>query len=216
MVQREALPPLASGSARDLKKGATLDGVEITGVDLSGIRAGQVRLLEFAMTDCSADDLSTQGVRAVDTHLGSLQFQTWTAADGEWRDADFDHMRVGAWLADGTEFVDVTIRECKVDLLSLRQAKLRRVTLRECRIETLDLTDADVSDVVIDGGGIGDLITAGARMSDVDVASTVLDRVSHPGALRGLVMSDQQTADLAAIFADYLGIATRVPDALPH
>ncbi len=206
MVDRAALPALESGSTLDLISDAVLDGMEFVGMNLSGIRASHARLLEVAITDCSADDLETPRLDCVDTYMASLQVQTWRCTGGSWRDATFERLRVGAWLADGAELLDVTISDCKVDLLSLRGAVAQRVTLRDCRIESLDLTAARVTDVTIEGGVLGELLTADGNITKLDVSRTELHMVGHAGSLRGLVMSQDQVKDLAFAFATHLGV----------
>ena len=190
----------------DLVTDAVLDGVEFAGFDLSGIRADHVRLLETAITDCSADELETPRLDCVDTYMASLQLQTWRCTNASWRGATFERLRVGAWLADGAELLDVTISDCKVDLLSLRGAVAQRVTLRDCRVESLDLTAARVNEVVIEGGVVGELLTADAAITRLDVSRTELHMVGHAGSLRGLVMSEAQVKDLAFAFAAHLGV----------
>jgi len=206
MVDRAALPTLEHAGVVDLVSDAVLDGVEVAGLDLSGIRAARVRLLETAVVDCSADELETTTLGCVDTYMASLRLQTWRCTNGSWRDATFERLRVGAWLADGTELLDVSISDCKVDLLSLRGAVAQRVTIRDCRIESLDLTEARITEVVIEGGVVGELLTSDAVITGLDVSRTELHMVGHAGSLRGLVMSEEQVKDLALSFAEYLGI----------
>ena len=206
MVDRAELPSLKAAAPADLETDAVLDGVEFAGLDLSGIRASHVRLLETAITDCSADELETPRIDCVDTYMASLQVQTWRCTNASWRGANFDRLRVGAWLADGAELLDVTISDCKVDLLSLRGAVVQRLTLRDCRIESLDLTAARVTGVVIEGGVVGELLTADAAITALDVSRTELHTVGHAGSLRGLVMSEAQVKDLALAFAAQLGV----------
>ena len=216
MVDHASLPELEPAELADLLPGAMFDGVEFAGLDLSGVRAERVRLLETSVTDCSADELDTTKLDCVDTYMGSLHVQTWRCANSSWRDANFERLRVGAWLADGTDLLDVTINDCKLDLLSLRGANLRRVTLRDCRIESLDLTSAKVAEVVIEGGVIGELLTADATVTGLDVSRTELRMVGHAGSLKGLVMSEAQVKDLAFAFAEYLGIRLASEDPAEH
>jgi len=209
MVDRAALPTLEHAGVVDLVSDAVLDGVEVAGLDLSGIRAARMRLLETAVVDCSADELDTAGLSAVDTFVGDMHLQTWKTQDSTWRDGHFAGMRVGAWLADGTEFIDVVLRDSKVDLLSLRGARITRLTIANCTIETLDVTEAQIADLTITGGAIGELVTANARMSNVEVSATELHLVSDPSYLRGLVISTTQLVDLAPVFAAHMGIAVK-------
>ncbi len=206
MVELAAVPQLNPAEPGDLASRAVLDGVEIRGVDLSGTHAANARLMEFALRECSADEFSTPGLSAVDTFVGDMHLQTWKTQDGTWRDGHFAGMRVGAWLADGTEFIDVVIRDSKVDLLSLRGARITRLAIVNCSIDTLDVTEAQIADLTITGGSVGELVTSNARMSNVEVSATELHMVSNPSHLRGLVISATQLVELAPAFAAHMGI----------
>lgn len=143
---------------------------------------------------------------AAEVFVGALSASTWRLKDSEWRDATWADIRVGALLADNSSMADVTIRGSKIDLFSLRDATIRRLTLSDCRIGTLDVSMSTIDDVAILGGTVGELLTDDARMKQVDVSRTDLRSVGHPGSLRGLVVSQAQTLDMAGALVTHLGI----------
>lgn len=209
MTELTSLPDLVGANARDLVGRAVLDGVRIDGANLADLSAAQVRMLECALVECSAGALDLPGVTAVDVYVGGLTAQTFSFKDGEWRDATWAQVRVGAMLADGCEFADASMRDSRLDLWSLRGARIRRLTVTDCRIDTLDLSMATVEDLTVHGGSIGELLTDHARMARVDLADTTLGSVGHPGSLRGLVLSRAQIDDIAPALAAHLGIESR-------
>jgi uncharacterized protein YjbI with pentapeptide repeats len=203
------LHDLTPATVRDLVGRAVLDGVRLDGADLSGVSVAQVRMLECALVDCTADTAELPGVTAVDVYVGDLNAQTLSFREGDWRDATWADMRVGALLADGGELTDVTIRDSRIDLLSLRGTRIRRLTLSNCRVDTLDVSMATIEDLAVIGGSVGELFSGGARMARVDVSDTALGAVGHPGSLRGLVLSSEQVDDIAPALAAHLGIKVR-------
>jgi uncharacterized protein YjbI with pentapeptide repeats len=206
VTELSALHDLASATVGDLVSRAVLDGVRLDRADLSGVSVAQVRLLECALVDCKADTAELPGITAVDVYVGGLTAQTLNFKEGDWRDATWAEMRVGALLVDGGELTDVTIRDSRVDLLSLRGTRIRRLTLSNCRVDTLDVSMATVAEIAVHGGSVGELLSDGARMVRVDVSDTTLGAVGHPGSLRGLVLSSAQIDDIAPALAAHLGI----------
>jgi uncharacterized protein YjbI with pentapeptide repeats len=206
MTELSELPDLAPAGARDLVGRAVLDGVRLDGADLSGISVAQTRLLECALVDCTADALDLPGVTAVEVYVGGLHAQTFSCKDGEWRDATWAEVRVGAVVADGCAFADVTVRDSRIDLLSLRGTRVRRLTARNCRIDVLDLSMATVEELTVHGGTVGEVLTEDSRMTRVDLSDTALGAVGHPGSLRGLVLTRAQIDDIAPALASHLGI----------
>ncbi|MCB2411892.1 hypothetical protein LGT39_03395 [Demequina sp. TTPB684] len=209
MTELAELPDLDQADARDLVGRAVLDGLRLDGANLDGTSAAQVRLLECALVDCRADALDLPGVTAVDVYVGGLQAQTLSCRNGEWRDATWAEVRIGAVSADGCEFTDFTVRDSRIDLLSLRDTRIRRLTVRHCRIDTLDLSMATVEDLTVLGGTVGEVLTEESRMTRVDLSNTTLGAVGHPGSLRGMMLSRPQIEDIAPALAAHLGIAAK-------
>lgn len=209
MTEREALPGLDPVLPVELIGGAEWDGKVIDGADLSGVNATRVHLIECAMTRCHADTLELPGLVAAQVYVGAFSAGTWRLKDSEWRDATWADIRVGALMADNCSMVDVTIRNSKIDLFSLRGAKVKRLTLTGCRVGTLDISMSKIDELTLDGGFVGELLTDDARMKLVDVSRTELHEVGHPGSLRGLVVSPSQMSDMAEALATHLGIMVR-------
>jgi len=203
------LPDLTAATVRDLVGRAVLDGVRLDGADLSGVSVAQVRMLECALVDCTADSAELPGVTRVDVYVGGLKAETLSFKGSDWRDATWAEMRVGALLVDGGELTDVTIRDSRIDLESLRGTRIRRLTLSNCRVDTLDVSMATIDDLAVVGGSVGELLSDGARMARLDVSDTALGAIGHPASLRGLVLSKAQIDDIAPALAAHLGIEVR-------
>jgi uncharacterized protein YjbI with pentapeptide repeats len=209
VTELEALPGLDPVLPAALIGGAEWDGRLIDGADLSEVNATRVHLIECAITRCHADTLELPGLVAAEVYVGAFSAGTWRLKDSEWRDATWADIRVGALMADNCSMVDVTIRDSKIDLFSLRGTKIKRLTLSDCRVGTLDISMSMVDELTLDGGFVGELLTDDARMKLVDVSRTELHEVGHPGSLRGLVVSPSQVTDMAEALATHLGIVVR-------
>ena len=212
MTEREALPDLEPALSAELTGRAEWDGRWLDDADLSGLNAARVHLIECAITRCHADTLELAGLAATEVFVGALAAGTWLVRDSEWRDATWADIRVGALMADNSSMTDVAIRGSKIDLLSLRGAKVRRLTLTDCRIGILDISTAVVNELAVEGGFVGELLTDDAHITAADVSATDLRSVGHPGSLRGLVVSREQMIDMADAFAAHLGIVVHAED----
>ncbi|NYI42317.1 hypothetical protein [Demequina lutea] len=212
MTEREDLQGLAPALPAELIGRAEWDGMSIDGADLSGVNASRVHLIECAMTRCHADTLELPGLVAAEVYVGAFSAGTWRLKDSEWRDATWADIRVGALMADNSSMVDVTIRGSKIDLFSLRGAKVKHLTLTDCRVGTLDISMSKIDELTMSGGTVGELLTDDARMKRVDVSETEVHAVGHPGSLRGLVVSPAQMIDMAEALATHLGIVVRTAD----
>ena len=212
MTEREDLQGLAPALPAELIGRAEWDGMSLDGADLSGVNAARVHLIECARTRCHADTLELPGLVAVEVYVGAFSAGTWRLKDSEWRDATWEDIRVGALMADNCSMVDVTVRGSKIDLFSLRGAKVKRLTLTDCRVGTLDISMSKVDELSVHGGSVGELLTDDARMKRVDMSGTDLRAVGHPGSLRGLEVSPSQMIDMAEALAAHLGIVVRSDD----
>lgn len=181
--------------------------MSLDGADLSGVKAARVHLIECALTRCHADTLDLPGLVAAEVYVGAFSAGTWRLKDSEWRDATWADIRIGALLADNSSMADVTVRGSKIDLFSLRGARVKRLTITDCHVGTLDISMSTIDELTVRGGTVGELLTDDARMKAVDVSATALSAVGHPGSLRGLVVSPAQLTDMAEALATHLGIA---------
>ena len=77
--------------------------------------------------------------------------------------------------------------DCTIDELDLGEVKADRVSFAGTRIGTIDLTRAE--------------------LKNVDLRAVELRRIVGLPGLKGATLTSEQVAELAALFADQLGIA---------
>jgi uncharacterized protein YjbI with pentapeptide repeats len=192
---REPLPPrLAADLAatevavEDLAEG--VEGVRARDLRLAGARLGRLGLLDCAFSRCDLAGLDAAASSLVRVEL------TGSRLTG---------------LA-GTEVLlrDVVLRDCRMDLASLRDARLERVTFERCDLRELDLQGARLHEVRLLGCDLSEAI-----LEDADCTRCELHDCSYTGlrgisGLSGTTIGWPDAIELAPAFAAALGV--RVAD----
>ncbi len=111
----------------------------------------------------------------------------------------------GAELGEST-LTDVTLADCRVDLVGLRFARLRRVAFRDCRMSGCDLYGATLEDVLFERCELRDATFSSARLERVELRGCDLAGALGVEALRGARMPWNDVLASAPLFAAALGI----------
>jgi uncharacterized protein YjbI with pentapeptide repeats len=111
----------------------------------------------------------------------------------------------GAELGEAT-LRDVTLDECRVDLVGLRHATLERVVFRDCRMAECDFYGAALTDVLFDRCELGEATFSAVRLERVELRACDLAGVRGADGLRGARMPWNDVLDNAALFAWLAGI----------
>ena len=94
---------------------------------------------------------------------------------------------------------DVAFVRCKLDLSSLRGAKLRNVTFENCVLDDADVTAAEIRETRFDGCTLHRVLIDGVRMRSVDLRGSDLSALDpRQVELRGAVVTYEQALALAA------------------
>ncbi len=198
-------PPLEPFTG-ELEPEGDYELVAFTDLDLTGAQAQDARFLDCAFDGAGLDEVRLDRAHLIDTTLTACRAGTLHAPDGQWRDVAVRDCRLGAVQAHGAVLTRLTITGGKLDYLNLRGARLETVRLAGVTIGDLDLATARVEHLVLEDCRVGRLDVQGAALVDVDLRGAELARIDGPAGLKGATISEQQLAELAAVFAAHLGV----------
>jgi hypothetical protein len=122
------------------------------------------------------------------------------------RRVELDRCRLtGTELAEAT-LADVTVTDCRLDLVGLRMAKLERVVFRRCRMTECDFYDASLTDVLFDECDLTEATFTDARLTRVELRASRLTGLRGVEALRGARLPWSDALENAPLFATALGL----------
>jgi uncharacterized protein YjbI with pentapeptide repeats len=122
------------------------------------------------------------------------------------RRAELRRVRLtGAELPEA-RLTDTTFTGCRLDLASLRGAKLERVAFRDCRLGECDLYDATLTDVVFDGCELRQASFDRVHVTRVELRGCDLTGLQGVESLRGVRMPWDDVLQNAPLFAAALGL----------
>ena len=111
----------------------------------------------------------------------------------------------GAELGEST-IEDVVFADCRVDLASLRLAKLSRVRFERCRMEEIDLQGATLSSVLFLECALQRATWAGVTLTRTELRGCDLAGAVNPERLRGMRMPWADAVDAVAELAAAVGV----------
>ena len=176
------LSGLIEGDARQTRWAkVALKNVRLSAVSLRGAHFEDVR---FGV--CDLANLDARQVFASRVEMLECRALGFCAPESDWRDAVFDG--------------------CNLSLSQFRHAKFERVNFRDCDLREADLQNADLRGVVFHNCDLRGAQFSFARLQNTDICTSRSDDLGvDAGALRGLIVSPLQAAQLAAI----LGLQVR-------
>lgn len=111
----------------------------------------------------------------------------------------------GAELGEAA-LADVTITDCRLDLVALRFAKLERVVFRDCRMGECDFHEASLKDVLFERCDLREATFTGAKVQRVEMRECDLAALQGVEALRTVRMPWNDVLANAPLFAVAAGI----------
>jgi len=183
---------------------AKWDGVRIEGTP---VEVADVQSLAFF--DCDLTGLSLAGSRL------ALRLVDCTGTALDLANATFDSLEISSTaLSDsrlvgarlGGELRDAVLRDCQLDLASLRMTRLVRVELHGCSLVEADAYAASFDSVLLSGCDL-----TAADMTAATFARSEMERCDLQGlkgieALRGVHIPLADLLPIAPLLADALGI----------
>jgi uncharacterized protein YjbI with pentapeptide repeats len=209
-IARIVLPELTPADGTGLSAHASHDALRIDGADLDGADLSDMSFTECALHDVSASHTTLRGARFVDTTIERLDAAVFTAPRSHLRDVEIVRSRLGSAELYGSGWQSVHFIGCKLGFVNLRGAELRDVLFTDCTIDELDLGQARATRVAFRSTRVKTLDVTGATLTHVDLRALELEQIVGLEGLKGATLSSFQVGQLAALFAERLGI--RVQD----
>jgi uncharacterized protein YjbI with pentapeptide repeats len=183
-----------------------LDALRLADVDASGAQLTGVVVDECLLQAVTLDDARLDGARIVDSVLDGVTATALRAARLTLRDVRIEHCRFGAaeWFEAGLSRVEFI--GCRIDYLGLTDATLEDVWFVDCTVGDLDLRGATVRRTAVVGSRIRELSVHGARLEHLDLRGADLDGIDDAVGLSGAIVSTDQLARFAPLFAEALGL----------
>ncbi|MUH59662.1 pentapeptide repeat-containing protein [Bifidobacterium canis] len=163
--------------------------------------------------DCSFEDMSAGALVLDQAHVSETSLSGCGLArlhmvGALLADCSLTGCRLGSVDAMESVLRSVEFKDCRIGYLNLRDAKWRDVRFENCAIDEFDGVGAQLTRLSFAGCQINSINLQHATVSNVDLRDARLARIEGVEYLRGTTMSLDQIADLAAAFAESLGIRT--------
>lgn len=183
--------------------------IEVRAARLGGVISGDARGAHFARVLFQQARLSAVPMRGA--HFEDTVFRGCDLANLDARRvyvsrAEVFECRATGFCAPESDWRDAVFRDSNLSLSQFRHAKWVRARFQNCDLREADFQNADLRGVVFDGCDLRGAQMSFARLQDCDVCTSKTDDLSvDAGALRGLIVSPLQAAQLAAV----LGLSVR-------
>lgn len=201
-----ALDPGPSPLARD----KNYDLCRWESAEERGADVGSSRFTECAFENVQFDGLRLRRAKFTDVWWRGSRVLSADLAETEWLDAAVLSSALAGVEAYSAQLRRVVFQRCKLDAVNLRDAHLQEVVFEDCILRDVDFAGAKLIDVRFPGSALRPVKFAKAKLSRVDFRdATVLEVVDGYEHLRGSIVDSGQAVELAADFAQALGITVR-------
>jgi uncharacterized protein YjbI with pentapeptide repeats len=201
-VRRQPLP--LAGPPEIAGGVAKWEGVRVEGTPAEVLATGSA-----AFFDCDLDGLSLAGER-IELRLVDCTATALDLANAELPGLELtcstlrDSRLVGA--AFGGVFRDVVVRDCVLDLASLRMCKLSRSEFHDCSLVEAGLYAADLESVLFEGCDLTAADLSGATFAASELRRCSMQDMRGIEALRGARIPLADLLPITPLLADALGI----------
>lgn len=168
--------------------------------------AAHAHLAECRLDAASPTRLDLTGATLSDVAATDLRAAELVAREGTWRNVEIAGGRIGTLDGLRVRWDSVTLRDLRIDYLSLPSAELTDVLIVGCDIGTLDVPEARLTRVRFEGSHVDEVDTRGLRSTDLDLRGLEALSFTDARSLSGTWLSERQTELHAAAFAAALGI----------
>lgn len=184
--------------------------VHLEAAEFDQVRAPGSRFSESAMTGVTFTGGTFDHVRLDDVTVSRCR---WIG--GDWSESQLVAVQIAESAMAGVQayrsyWRRVVLRDCKLDSLNLRGAKLQEVEFRDCDLTEVDLTDATLIDVTFPGSALRRARLTKVTPKKVDFrGARELDVAQGWESLRGTTIDSRQLAEVAPALANAMGIVVR-------
>ena len=203
------LDELRDGDAASISPGGVFEGERFAGGDLSGRAVTGLTLMECELLDLRAHEADLQGSRFVETRFERLDAPSLKTRRTTWKDVEILSSRIGAAEMYDAGLHQVLFEGSKLGWVNLRASELRDVLFRGCHIDELDLGGSRITRMAFDGCTVGKLVLTGVRAEGLDLRGLEFSAIEGLDGMRGAIVSEAQSIDLAPIFAAHFGMEVR-------
>jgi uncharacterized protein YjbI with pentapeptide repeats len=188
---REPLPPRAPEKlAAALVEGQGLaEGLE--SVRTRDARLGGARLGRLGLLDCAFERCDLAGLDATESSIVRVEIEG---------------SRLTGLQGSRVMLRDVVLRDCRMDVAELRDARLERVTFERCDLRELDLQGARLHEVRFHGCDLAEAILLEADLSRCELRDCSYRGLRGIEGLRGAAIGWPDAIELAPAFAAALGV----------
>ncbi|MBL7260551.1 pentapeptide repeat-containing protein [Paractinoplanes lichenicola] len=194
----------------ELERDGDYAEVHIDGAEFDEAEASSSRFSECAFTSVTFTGGDFGHVRLDDVWISKSR---WIG--GGWAEADLmdtsilDGVLAGV-QAYGSQWRRVIVRDCKIDSLNLRGARLQDVEFRDCDLSEVDFGQATLAGVTFPGSSIRRARFTKATIKKLDLrGARTLDVAEGWESLRGAIIDSNQLMESAAALAHTLGITVK-------
>jgi uncharacterized protein YjbI with pentapeptide repeats len=184
--------------------------VHIDDAEFDEAEAGGSRFSESAMTSVTFTGGTFDRVRLDDVWISRSR---WIG--GVWAEADLMNVSIldsvlAGVQAYGSQWRRVVVRDCKIDSLNLRGARLQDVEFRDCDLSEVDFGGATLAGVTFPGSSVRRARFGKVTVKKLDLrGARTLDVAEGWDSLRGAVIDSNQLMESAAALAVTLGISVK-------
>lgn len=203
------LPPeleRATVAAADLEDGTRWTAVAVAHADLAGIEVRSLDLDEVRLSDCDLGAARLTRFGLLDCELVRCDLANVLGRDSSAVRAVLAESRMTGFAWPEGSLQDVVFRGCRLDLASLRFARLERVTFEDCILREADFQGARMSSVRFHDCDLTGASFHEARFERSELRRCRLEDLRGADGLRGLAMEWSDVVTLAGAFAAALGV----------
>lgn len=155
-------------------------------------------------TDFSGTEISGFGIKNAvisDSVMTAAKFP-----DASWHITELHTSRCSGMQLDNGHLKDVLFKNCKLDLVNFRFAKLTNVIFDSCVITEMDFYNAELKNVAFINCEIDKVEFSRSKLQNVDLTEAQIVAVKGPSHLRGAIINNEQLVYLAPSLAVEFGI----------
>jgi uncharacterized protein YjbI with pentapeptide repeats len=164
-------------------------------------RGQSARVERCVWRNVTLSDTRAPGLRMRDALVESCDLANADLAGGLLDRVEFHSTRLTGATCTEAQFKSVLFRECKLDFLGLRMAKLSQCVFEKCNLTDADFYDADLSGNTFRGCDLSRADLSHAKLKDADIRDCRLDGIrGMPANTEGLIISPDQAPLLITLF----------------
>ncbi len=191
-----------------LESEAELRGLRLTGAARGGAQSG--RFSQILWHEARLGAVSMSRAHFEDTIFRGCDIANLDARQVFASRVEVVECRATGFCAPESDWRDATFRGSNFSLCQFRHAKFERARFQECDLREADFQNADLRGVIFENCDLRGAQFSFAKLQNADMRTCKTEDLSvDAGALRGLIVSPLQAAQLAAI----LGLQVRWNDA---